>query len=201
MIPHTSHERRDYAAEEEGQARLLLSSVLFGLALLCLLFFMLPAYATMRASQARLVGLAILGDAEQEINNAYEEAHVRLVQHGPVLRRADIALPVLMQGEVSDVPELLATIEALVERDVGGIFIDELQVGTDAELMSRGDAFFWRPIRLSGLAGVGSIARLLDQVRGTLHLIEPVHLTMEPAGEDVVQFTLMLERAVLRPHQ
>lgn len=188
--------KRDYVAEEDQQARTLLSGVLFLLAFLALLFFVIPAFVAMRGSQERLVALVLEAERERQTEENYEEAHVALMRHSAALRRAKTALPTLEAGAGSDVPELLATLEVLVERDVGGIFLDELHVGTDAELASGGEGLHWRPIRLSGLAGTSSIIRLLDQVRGALHLIEPVMLTMEPAGEDVVQFELHLRRAV-----
>ncbi len=198
MIASAHTSKRDYAAEEERQARMILSGTLFILAFLALLFFTIPAFHAMRSAQTRLVALAITASENERLATAFENAHVRLARHSAALKRAQIALPVLHVNDTSDVPVLLATLETLVERDVGGIFLDKLVVGSNAELREGEGDIFWRPMLLSGLAGTGSVTRLLDQIRGVLHLIEPVNLTMTPEGDGVVSFTLEMQRAVLK---
>jgi len=184
---------QDHVAQDEAQARALLSGSLFVISILMLFLLVVPTHRSMRTAQDNIVLLSATTAETETSNDIASITYASLARNTDALERADIALPQLREGGTSDVPELIAAIEALVERDVGGLFLETFAVGSDDDLVELDGQVAMRPVTLAGLA-----ARLLDAFRGMLHLVEPVSLHMEASGNEVVSFSLELERAVLR---
>lgn len=189
--------KKDYVAEQEQQARALFSAILLLVTALFFFALLVPSYRSMRATQERIVLLGVYKASQTMSDGIADVTYAAIARHAANLERAEIALPHIREGAISDVPGLIATLEAIVEREVGGIFLDELYVAPYQERTAVTGEVAFRPIRLAGLAGTTSVSRLLDALRSALHLFEPTRLEMEFAGEGVVAFTIELQRAVI----
>ena len=184
----------DQATHDEQQARALSAAVLIVLSLVVLFVLVVPTLQALRTAQKRTVEARVLLEHARSIVNSYDALYAVIGRNAGAVARMEQALPMLTDEGESDVPALLATIEAIAERDVGGVLLESVSVGGRDELIPRGGDVYVRPLTLRGLAGTESLSRLLDAFRISLALIEPVSLELTYAGEGVATFTLVLER-------
>ena len=176
------------------------ATVLAVFGLLIAAAFTVPALTVLRRTQQDNARTLAQLAHEQELSAAYDELRITMGRNAGAVARAVRALPVNQAKGETDVPELLALVAQMTESGTTGIFLDSVDVS--GLLREEGDPedLRYRTITLHGLAGTGSLERLLDSLRTALRLLDPAQLEFAYAGEGVVSFTLILHAYALAPN-
>ena len=177
------------------RSHLLTTVFVFVVVLATVLFLVRPAIG--KLTQARL---ALVFAQEQlvrarEVADTYDVLRASIARRAEEARRAEYALP--SSKRANDVTALLLGLEAIAEREAGGVFLQHVSLAPlDNE--EGGKALVSRRVTIQGLASFDSLMRFLDALKVSLRLLDPISLSFIPeTSEDVVPFTLVVDTFVL----